>query len=137
VAVAVIAGGGPKAAPARLDALAVWGRAGVPSITSLIDDLRAIATDTIDPATASPAALTRDETRLVNDLAAAKRLAAPPGTNLPTVWNQTLATLADASHTLRVAANSGDPAAVALAQQQFEPAGNGLLEVGQAVQSGG
>jgi hypothetical protein len=103
----------------------------------LIDDLRAIATDTTDSATASPAALTRDETRLASDLAAAKRLPAPPGTIVPTVWNQTLATLADAGHTLRAAANSGDPAAVALAHQQFEPAGNGLLEVGQAVQAGG
>jgi hypothetical protein len=131
---AAYAGGGPSRAGSS--ALGGWGRAGVPSITSLIDDLRAAETDTAHPG-AAPPALTQDQARLVSDLATAERLPAPPGGAVATVWHQTLAELAGAGRTLRAATTSNDPAAIVVAHQQFELAGNGLLAVGQAVAAAG
>jgi hypothetical protein len=136
LAVAVAnAGGGPGRADPS--ALAGWGRAGVPSITSLIDDLRAIETDTAHPGAATPPALARDQARLLTDLATAERLPTPPGATVAAGWRQTLVELAGAGRTLRAAATSDDPATIVVAHQRFELAGNGLLAVGQAVQATG
>jgi hypothetical protein len=110
-----------------------WGSQAVPVITSLVDDLRAIETHTADPSHPVTAWLRSDDARLQPDLNAAQRLAAPPDQTVRTVWSNTLAQLTVAGRTLHAAASTIDPAAVALAQQQFAVAGNGLLQLGQAI----
>jgi hypothetical protein len=54
-----------------------------------------------------------------------------------TVWAGTLARLTAAGRTLHAAASTTDPAAVALAHQQFAEAGEDLLQLGQAITPGG
>jgi hypothetical protein len=84
-------------------------------ITSLIDDVRALQTDT-------PAARPRDDSHLRTDLDAARRLSAPPDSIAAAVWLRTLGQLA--------AATIHDPAALAAA-------GDDLLQLGEMVQPAG
>jgi hypothetical protein len=109
----------------------------VPVITSLIDDLRAIELHTADPSHPVIAWLRSDDSHLQPDLSAAQQLAAPPDQSVRTAWTGTLARLTVAGQTLHAAASTIDPAAVALAHQQFALAGDDLLQLGQAVAPGG
>jgi hypothetical protein len=113
--------------------MAAWDSQAVPVITSLVDDLRAIESHTADPAHPVTASLQADDARLQRELYAAQGLAAPPGQTVRTVWSGTLARLAIAGRTLHAAARTTDPAAVALAHQQFAVAGDDLLQLGQTV----
>jgi hypothetical protein len=124
---------GPGLGPVPSSELAAWGRQAVPVITSLVDDLRATETHTADPSHPVTAWLRSDDSQLQRDLNAALRLAAPPDQTVRTVWSGTLARLTVAGRTLQAAASTIDPAAVALAHQQFAVAGNSLLQLGQAV----
>jgi hypothetical protein len=109
----------------------------VPVVTSLVDDLRAIELHTADPSHPVVAWLRSDDSHLQPDLRAAQQLAAPPDQSVRTVWTDTLARLTVASQTLHAAVSTIDPAAVALAHQQFALAGDNLLQLGQTVTPGG
>lgn len=114
-----------------------WGGQAVPVITSLVDDLRAIELHTADPSHPVTASLRSDDAQLQSDLGAAQRLDAAPNQSVRTVWTSALARLSVAGRTLHAAASTIDPAAVALAHQQFAVAGNDLLQLGQAITPGG
>jgi hypothetical protein len=106
-------------------------------ITSLVDDLRAIELHTADPVHPVTASLRSDDSRLQPDLRAAQRLVAAPDQSVRMVWTAALARLTVAGRTLQAAASTIDPAALALAHQQFAVAGEDLLHLGQAITPGG
>jgi hypothetical protein len=110
-----------------------WDQQAVPIVISLVDDLRAIETHTADPTNAAPALLGADDSRLRTDVAAAERLGAAPNATVRGYWSLVVSRLAGADRTLHVAASSLDPAAVAMAHQQFAATGDELLRLGQAV----
>jgi hypothetical protein len=126
---------GPSAAGTR-SGLASWQGQAVRVITSLVDDLRAIELHTADPSHPLPASLWSDDSHLQPDLRAAQQLTAPPDRFVRTVWTGTLAQLTVAGRTLHAAASTIDPAAVALAHQQFALAGDDLLQLGATVTPG-
>lgn len=117
--------------------LASWERDGVPAITALIQDITTAERDTEDPPNASAAALTADAGHLAADVSAASRLPAPPGSADARLWRSSLSQLAGARGTLVAATGTLSPAAVAVAHQQLAAAGAGLLQIGQALTTGG
>jgi hypothetical protein len=134
VAVAVVnAGGGPHPAQVQARKVVNWDQQAVPVVISLVDDLRAIESHTADPTNAVPAWLGADDSRLRADVTAAQQLRAAPNPTVRGFWSLAVSRLAAADRTLHAAAGSLDPAAVALAHQQFATAGDDLLRLGQAV----
>jgi hypothetical protein len=106
-------------------------------VIALVDDLRTIESHTADATQVDPASLSSDDARLQADFGAAGRLQPSPDPALQSGWTAVLSRLWLAQRTLHAAASSLDPAAVALAHQQFTVAGDGLLSVGEQISADG
>ena len=130
-------GGGPRAAPASSSALVAWGRGAVPVITSLVDDLGSIESDTAHPANVAVVALRADFSTFETDLVTAQHLSEPPAAAIRTTWTATLSQLTAAARTLGAAVTTLDPAAVAVTHQRVATAGAGLLQIGRSLAAGG
>ena len=112
---------------------AIWTQRALPIVVSLVDDVRAVEADTVDPTHPDPARLYTDDSRLRADVAAAQRLGPSPEWSMKTVWTSTVTRLSLADRALHAAAANRDPAAVTLTHQLFSVTGDSLLRIGRAM----
>jgi hypothetical protein len=135
--VALMSGrGGASSAPAPSTAITAWDRRAVPVITQLVGDLTAIERDTAPNQGFSLVRLRHDDTDLRRDVVTAQGLGSPPADSaLAALWTLTLQQLAGGQVVLDEAVARPTSAAIAHVHQQLALAGDGVLQLGQNVQS--
>jgi hypothetical protein len=134
----VSGGGGASSAPVPSTAITAWDRSAIPVITQLVDDLTAIEGDTAPNQSSSLVRLRQDDAGLRRDLVTAQALRSPPPDSaLASLWTTTLRQLAGGQVELDAAVAQPTSTAIAQVRQQLAFAGDGLLQLGQDVQTDG
>jgi len=132
VVAAATGGSGPNSR----QALANWGRAGVPAITAMVEDLAPLQREVSVSAGAGPDISAVDVVALQSELAKVRQLKPPPTDATRAAWNTALSEIATALRVMGPAgAHPADSTASAVAAQ-LSAAGQHLLGLGQTIQLG-
>ncbi len=115
-------------------ALAKWGRTGVPAITALVEDIAPVQREVSSTAPTGPVVSAVDVVALRSQLAQVRLLEPPPTAATAAAWK---AALAEISTSLRMVGPAGPHPSIALAEAvaaQLSGAGQLLLGLGQTIQ---